>query len=136
MSENITRAGESERISLPIRSLESYSSPKRFESVGTRSRLEQGFSTNIGSFIDADQMTHFRQIIEEEKMYKYKESYKPPFEVLDGWGWSFRARFSDGSSIYSHGFNAGPKDNGLARIRGYMEELVQDGVQVEFLEEE
>ena len=86
--------------------------------------------------VDTEVMKHFRQIIEEEKMYKYKEAYRPSFEVLDGWGWSFRARFSDGSSIYSHGFNASPGDNGLARIRGYMQELVQDGVQVEFLDEE
>lgn len=86
--------------------------------------------------VDTEVMKHFRQIIEEEKMYKYKESYRPPFEVLDGWGWSFRARFSDGSSIFSSGSNASPSDNGLTRIRGYMQELVQDGVQVEFLDEE
>ena len=86
--------------------------------------------------VDTEVMKRFRQIIEEEKMYKYKESYLPSFEVLDGWGWSFRARFSDGSSIYSHGSNASPGDNGLSRIRGYMQELVQGGVQVEFLDEE
>lgn len=86
--------------------------------------------------VDAEVMKRFRQIIVEEKMYKYKETYRPPFEVLDGWGWSFRARFSDGSSIYSHGSNASPSDNGLSRIRGYMSELIQDGVQIEFLDEE
>lgn len=86
--------------------------------------------------VDTDVMKHFRQIIEEEKMYNYKESYKPSLDVLDGWGWSFTARFSDGSSISSHGSNAGPRDNGLARIWDYMQELVQDGVQVEFLDEE
>ena len=86
--------------------------------------------------VDTEVMKHFRQIIEEEKMYKYKESYKPPFEVLDGWGWSFRARFSDGSAIFSSGSNASPKGDGLRRIRDYMQELVQDGVQVEFLDEE
>ena len=57
-------------------------------------------------------------------------------EVLDGWSWTFRARFSDGSSIFSSGSNASPRGNGLGRIRGYMQELVQDGVQVEFLDEE
>lgn len=98
--------------------------------------MKETYGPMFEKHVDAEVMKHFRQIIEEEKMYKYKESYKPPFEVLDGWGWSFRARFSDGSSIYSHGFNASPGDNGLARIHGYMQELVQDGVQVEFLEEE
>ena len=85
--------------------------------------------------LDAGPMKKFRQIIEEEKMYRYKEAYRPMMEVLDGWSWSFEARFSDGSKIYSHGFNAGPRDNGLSRIRGYMHELIQDGVQIEFLEE-
>jgi len=86
--------------------------------------------------VDAEVMRHFRQIIEDEKMYQYKESYRPTLEVLDGWSWFFRARFSDGSSIYSSGSNASPKGNGLRRIRDYMQELVQDGEQVEFLEEE
>lgn len=86
--------------------------------------------------VDTEVMRHFRQIIEEEKMYQYKESYRPTLEVLDGWSWSFGAHFSDGSSIYSHGSNASPGDNGLSRIRGYMQELVQNGVQVEFLDEE
>jgi len=86
--------------------------------------------------VDAEVMKRFRQIIEEEKMYQYKESYRPTLEVLDGWSWFFRARFSDGSSIYSHGNNASPNGNGLDRIRGYMEELVQNGIQVEFLDEE
>jgi len=69
----------------------------------------------------------FRQIIEEEKMYKYKEVYRPTMEVLDGWGWSFHATFSDGSVISSHGSNASPRDNGLHRIRGLMQELAEDG---------
>jgi len=86
--------------------------------------------------LDAEMLQRFRQIIEEEKMYKYKERYTPVMKVLDGWGWSFSAKFSDGSSISSHGSNAGPKDNGLGRIRSYMQELVQDGVQIEFIEEE
>lgn len=86
--------------------------------------------------IDTETMKRFCQIIKDEKMYQYKESYKPTMEVLDGWSWSFRAKFDDGSVIASHGNNAGPRGNGLARIRGYMQELIQDGVQVEFLEEE
>ena len=86
--------------------------------------------------IDAGTMDRFRQIIKEERMYKYKERYTPMMEVLDGWSWSFSAKFSDGSVISSHGSNAGPKDDGLRRIRSYMQELVQDGVQIEFIDEE
>lgn len=86
--------------------------------------------------LDKEAMKHFRQIIEEEKMYQYKEAYLPRMEVLDGWGWSFNAKFSDGSSIYSHGSNATPNGDGLGRIQGYMEELIADGVQIEFPEED
>ena len=67
-------------------------------------------------------------IIEEEKMYAYKERYRPPMEVLDGESWGFSARFADGSSIYTSGSNAWPEGNGLGRIQSYMIELVQDGV--------
>ena len=108
------------------------------DSTGTflLTAMKESYGPLFEKTVDTEVMKHFRQIIEEEKMYKYKESYTPILKVLDGWHWSFRARFSDGSSIYSHGFNAGPRDNGLVRIRGYMQELVQNGVQVEFLEEE
>ena len=44
--------------------------------------------------------------------------------------------FADGSSIGSHGSNAWPKGNGLGRIRAYMEQLVEDGVQIEQVDEE
>ena len=86
--------------------------------------------------LSPEAMTEFRQIIEDEEMFKYKDSYRPKMEVLDGWGWSFRAKFSDGSSISSHGSNATPKGNGLARIRGLMSQLIEDGIQIEFPEEE
>ena len=81
--------------------------------------------------IDAEDVQKFRDIIKEEKMYKYKERYLPLMKVLDGWSWSFTARFSDGSTISSYGSNARPKDDGLDRIRGYMEELIEDGVLIE-----
>ena len=79
-------------------------------------------------------MARFRQIIEEEKMYKYKEQYRPMFQVYDGYTWSFYAKFSDGSSIRSGGSNARPSGNGLSRIRGLMTDLVQSGDQIEFRE--
>lgn len=67
-----------------------------------------------------------RQIIIEEKMYKYKEHYRPKMQVLDGYGWHFAAKFSDGTSIYSSGSNARPGGNGLGRINGYMRHLIED----------
>lgn len=79
-------------------------------------------------------MARFRQIIEEEKMYKYKEQYRPMLQVYDGYTWSFYAKFSDGSSISSGGSNARPSGNGLSRIRGLMTDLIQSGDQIEFRE--
>lgn len=93
--------------------------------------MKENYGPLFEKKLDVATMRKFRQIIEEEKMYKYKESYTPMLEVLDGWSWSFHATFSDGSVISSHGSNASPRDNGLNRIRDYMAELIQDGVQIE-----
>lgn len=78
--------------------------------------------------LDAAAMQKFRQIIEDEKMYKYKDRYEPMMRVYDGTMWDFTARFSDGSVIRSHGSNASPKGDGLQRICDYMQELVGDSV--------
>lgn len=72
----------------------------------------------------------FVQIIQEEKMYAYAESYKPMLEVLDGYMWTFDARFAD-KTISSHGSNARPSGNGLERIRDYSVQLVKDGTPLE-----
>ena len=98
--------------------------------------MKENYGPMFEKRITAEDMAHFRKIIEDEKMYKYKESYRPMMEVLDGWGWSFHAKFSDGSWIDSHGSNARPNGNGLGRIEGYMNQLIQDGVQIEFLPDE
>ena len=47
--------------------------------------------------ISKEAVDSFRQIIIDEKMYKYKEHYRPSMEVLDGEGWHFAAKFSDGT---------------------------------------
>ena len=98
--------------------------------------MKENYGPMFEKRITKENMAHFRQIIEEEKMYKYKEAYRPLMQVLDGWGWSFNAKFSDGSWIDSHGSNASPSGNGLGRIEGYMNQLIQDGVQIEFLPED
>lgn len=86
--------------------------------------MKENYGPLFEKKLDGEVMKRFRQIIEEEKMYKYKERYTPMMQVLDGWGWSFSAKFSDGSVISSHGENAGPRGDGLKRIRSYMQELV------------
>ena len=98
--------------------------------------MKENYGPLYEKHIGTEEMQKFRNIIEEEKMYAYKESYQPIFKVLDGWGWGFEAKFSDGNKIYSGGNNASPNGNGLDRIRGYMEELIQDGVLIETEERE
>lgn len=81
--------------------------------------------------LDDVMVANFRKIIEEEKMYKYKERYLPHVRVHDGWTWGFKVVFSDGTEIYSHGNNAKPSGDGLNRIRSYMEELAQSGTELD-----
>ena len=93
--------------------------------------MKESYGPKFRTQLAAEELQSFRQIIEEEKMYNYKESYRPMMQVLDGWMWEFKAKFSDGTSIYSHGSNASPKGEGLARIRNLMAELAKEGVQIE-----
>ena len=67
-----------------------------------------------------------KQIVLEEKMYGYKESYSPIFKVLDGYSWHLRVRFSDGTSISSGGSNARPEGDGLKRLENYLNQLIAD----------
>ena len=97
--------------------------------------MKENYGPMFETQITTDDMKYLRQIIEDEKMYKYKDSYRPRMQVMDGWGWTFWAKFADGSVIESHGSNARPDGNGLGKVHGYMERLIQDGKQIEFPEE-
>lgn len=78
-------------------------------------------------------MQHMKQIILDEKMYRYKPSYSNP-HVLDGDGWSFNATFRDNVDerhqhmewISSGGSNKWPKGNGLKLIRQAMQDALVD----------
>lgn len=76
--------------------------------------------------IGKTELEKLKQIVVEEKMMKYKEHYRPIFDVLDGYMWHFEATFSDGARVYSSGNNATPGGNGLGRVREYLTELVAD----------
>ena len=75
--------------------------------------------------VDARAMDRLCEIIKEEKMYKYKQHYDPPVQVLDGYTWLFSAEFAGNQSIYSGGSNALPGGDGLERIRDLFKELVK-----------
>ena len=86
--------------------------------------------------VEASALDELRKIIEEEKMYAYKEHYSPHGEVLDGYSWSFRARFEGDEYIYSGGSNKEPPTNGLGRIRGLVIQLIGDTRPTGWLEED
>ena len=88
--------------------------------------MKENYGPLFQKQIGKEAVDTFRLIIIEEKMYKYKEHYRPNMQVLDGEGWHFEAKFSDGTSIYSTGSNAWPGGNGLSRINGYMRQLIED----------
>ena len=88
--------------------------------------MKENYGPLFQKQISKEAIDSFKQIIIEEKMYKYKEHYRPSMEVLDGEGWHFAAKFSDGTRIYSSGSNAWPRGNGLGRIQGYLLKLIAD----------
>lgn len=68
----------------------------------------------------ADSLT---MIVKEEKMRKYDDYYRPPFDVYDGWQWSLYVRFSDKTSFSSSGHMKRPRGNGLQRLEDYLKEV-------------
>ncbi len=79
--------------------------------------------------ISKAEMDKFKKIIIAEKMYKYKEHYRPMFEVKDGRIWHFYAKFSDGTKIHSDGENAVPGNNGLPKILNSLQQMIEDSTQ-------
>ena len=63
------------------------------------------------------------QIVREEKMAKYKESYTHPHKILDGTSWSLYVRLDDKTSFSSSGYMAWPKGDGLERLNSYLGNL-------------
>ena len=68
----------------------------------------------------ADSLT---QIVKEEKMRKYDNYYRPPFDVYDGWQWSLHIRFEDSPSLSSSGHMKRPSGDGLKRLEQYFKQV-------------
>ncbi len=82
---------------------------------------------------DTELMKRMKDIITEEKMYKYKGSYNNP-NVLDGDSWSFHASFTDDvddrhthyEGISSGGSNSWPRGKGLKTIEDVMKKALTE----------
>lgn len=67
-------------------------------------------------------------IVTQYKLWRLKEHYKPPFKVLDGYSWTVRIGYEEGS-IYSGGFNAWPRNkmrDGIREINALLGEAVAE----------
>ncbi len=62
-------------------------------------------------------------IVQEYKMYDYKESYTPIGDVRDGYMWQLKAKFTKGEDLYSSGDNVMPdKGRGIRKLVDYLNE--------------
>ena len=95
----------------------------------TLTAMKMNYGPLFRKKIGKEEMATFKKIILDEKMYKYKEHYRPLIQVKDGHFWRFSAKFSDGSTIHSTGENSQPGGNGLSKIQGYLSDLIADATE-------
>ena len=95
----------------------------------TLTAMKMNYGPLFRKKIGKEEMATFKKIILDEKMYKYKEHYRPLFQVKDGHSWRFSAMFSDGSTIHSTGENSKPGGNGLSKIQDYLSDLIADATE-------
>ena len=115
---------------------------KQYEAVLTRNSngdvvlraMKEEYGPVFEKKLTEEEVGGFVKIIEEEGMYQYKERYMPVFKVLDGTSWHFEARFEQGK-VYTGGYHAWPKGDGLQRIREYAGSLLHDAREIEQGEE-
>ena len=76
-----------------------------------RVTVELGDDRDRVTTADASFLDSLEAIVRAFRMDKYKENYKPKFDVKDGDSWSFRLKYSDGKTVNSGGYFVLP-DNG------------------------
>lgn len=59
-------------------------------------------------------MNRLCEIVNSNKMYRYKGYYRTKLEVLDGTSWDFSLKFADGTSTSASGYMKYPKGGGPA----------------------
>lgn len=78
--------------------------------------------------LEEDVLGKIDAIVKEYKLYRLKEHYMPPFDVLDGWSWNVQIGYQ-GESIYSGGSNARPPkklQTGLEEINAYLKSFIPE----------
>ena len=59
---------------------------------------------------DASVMDSLEALVQEYRMDRYKERYKPVFDIKDGDTWDFSLKYSDGKRVRSGGYEAYPEN--------------------------
>jgi hypothetical protein len=76
---------------------------------------EKEFTLDDHSVFDS-----LQQLVAKHKLYKYRDFYRPPFDITDGKSWHLSVDYASGKSISSGGYMYGP--NGY---REAFQEIIQ-----------
>ena len=81
---------------------------ERLEDDAVRITVELGDDRDRIFIADAAVMDSLEAIVKEFKMNRYKERYKPVFDIKDGDSWEFYLDYSNGKKVRSGGYEAKP----------------------------
>ena len=81
---------------------------ERLNDGKTRITVELGDDRDRVFLAEASVMDSLEALVQQYKMDRYKERYKPMFDIKDGDTWDFSLKYSDGKSVRSGGYEALP----------------------------
>ena len=89
---------------------------ERLNDGKTRITVELGDDRDRVFLAEASVMDSLEALVQQFKMDRYKERYKPMFDIKDGDTWDLSLKYSDGKSVRSGGYEALPA-NGREAFR-------------------
>ena len=81
---------------------------ERLDDGKVRLTIELGDDRDRVFLADASVMDSLEALAREYKMDRYKENYKPKFDIKDGDTWELSLKYSDGKRVRSGGYEAMP----------------------------
>ena len=66
-----------------------------------------------------------KSLMWKHKMYNYKSQYTSLWRVLDGYRWSYAAKFEDQTEFTSSGDNSYPEDDGFREIHALLNTYIE-----------
>ena len=76
--------------------------------------------------LEEDVLGKIDGIVKKYRLYRLRDHYDPPFDILDGYSWHIGISYST-DGIYSGGSNAWPSrrhTEGISAINAYLESLI------------